>query len=83
MRSVKLRLCLGGLQVNIAELKFLQALINGFGNVFDPIRDFGCDEELFTRDTTLLDGLADLGFIVVHLGTVKVAESSFQSVLGH
>lgn len=40
------RLCPGGLQVNIVELKFLQALIDGFGNVFDPIRDFGCDEEL-------------------------------------
>jgi hypothetical protein len=55
------------LQVNIVQLQFLQAGFDCTGNVVDVVVvNFGCDEKLLARDTTLLDGSSEFGLCLVY-----------------
>ena len=65
------------LQINIVQLELLQANTDGIGDILYIRADFGRNEELFSRYTTLLDGNAKFRFIAVHLGPIQVVVPSF------
>jgi len=64
-----------GLQINIVQLKFLQASVNGLRYVLDVCYDFRRYEQLLSRYFALLDGKAHLFLGIVEFGGIEVVIS--------
>ena len=58
------------LQVNVVQLKPLQAIVNGSRYVLDIRDDLGRHEEFFSSHFALFDGMADLVLGIVDLGSI-------------
>lgn len=64
-----------GLQINIVQLKFLQANVNGLWYVLDVCYDFRRYEQLLSRYFALLDCKAHLFLSIVEFGGIEVVIS--------
>lgn len=63
------------LQINIIQLKFLQASVNGLWYVLDVRYDFRRYEQLLSRYFAVLDGKAHLFLGIVEFGGIEVVIS--------
>ena len=68
-------------QVNIIQLQFLQAHVDGIWDVFDIFDHFGGDEQFLSSHFTVLDGEAKLTFGIVHLSAINVVKAKLYCCL--
>lgn len=69
-------------QINIVQLKLLQARANGSGDIGNVGNDFGDHIELLASHAGLFDGNAEFGLGLVDLSAVEVGVAEADSSLG-
>ena len=68
-------------QVHIVQLQFLEASVDGFGNVADVGEDLGRHEELGSVNLAFFDGDSHFGLVVVRFGAVEVVIAELDGCL--
>lgn len=69
-------------QVYIVQLQLLQAQLDGGLDVSEVAVDLGRDKQLLAGHAALLDGQAQLGLRLVHLGAIEVGVTELDGHLG-